>query len=90
MFTQKDKRVFGDLTIQPIQDSDGGPARYRVDYGLSLGSETFASEWDALTALDKWSDEEFSRLSKKLEGIAKLRRYIRRNLGGRHETESHD
>ena len=81
-----EKRVFGDLTIQPIQDSEGGLDRSRVEYGPALGSEIFASEWDALTALDKWSDEEFSSLSKKLEGIAKLRRYIRRNLGGRHET----
>ncbi|MCK5089241.1 MAG: hypothetical protein KAI41_08785 [Hyphomicrobiaceae bacterium] len=70
--------TFADLKIEIHEDG-----HVWVRYGPAMGAEKFDREWEALEALDDWSDKEFSRLTKKLEGIAKLRRYIRRNLGGR-------
>ena len=52
--------------------------KVRVDYGGVRGWETFENVTEALTQLDRWSDDEITRLSKELAGLAKLRRWIRR------------
>lgn len=70
-------RKFGEVTLEIHDD------HVKVDYGPSKGWEKFPREWDALEKLDDWTDKEISRLATELAGIAKLRRYIRRNLGGR-------
>ncbi len=67
---------FGEVRLEI---SEAKSWNVRVDYGGVRGSETFKNVTEALIQLDRWSDDEVSRLAKELAGLAKLRRWIRRN-----------
>jgi hypothetical protein len=73
---------FGEMLVRPYLDG------FRVEYGLMKGWEVFDTQDEMLNHLADWAVDELSVLTKRIEGIAKLQRFIKKHRRLNHVTNS--